>query len=197
MLAWRRATPPTSPWTTSRSSIGPSGAEVYSLAAGLRPSPRTTHRPPAMMRGKLGRVTQRYRSPSPSSIRTWSGPPSFSSGDRIRTCDLWVMSYAPGIFGCSCGLKFVGHRVSGVRLVASCRTDLERFRGVWFPNLFPDLAGTKLIDGKRTPRCLPRVIVAPSGSRVPSRSNQRIAANRAKQPVSSVLRQEVPDPALC
>ena len=27
MLAWRRATPPTSPWTTSRSSTGPSGAD--------------------------------------------------------------------------------------------------------------------------------------------------------------------------
>jgi hypothetical protein len=50
-----------------------------------------------------------------------------SSGNRIRTCDLWVMSYAPAIFPCPCGLKSAGQRPSGVWLVAPHRTDSGRF----------------------------------------------------------------------
>jgi hypothetical protein len=39
MLTWRLATPLTSPWTTSQSSTGPSGAKAYSLTTGLRHAP--------------------------------------------------------------------------------------------------------------------------------------------------------------
>jgi len=67
------------------------------------------------------------------------------SGDRIRTCDLWVMSYAPGVFRCSRGLKSAGQSRSGVPSLPPCRAHSRRFCGVLFPNLFPNLAGVPTI----------------------------------------------------
>jgi hypothetical protein len=60
-----------------------------------------------------------------------------SSGDRIRTCDLWVMSYLPGVSSRSHCRKSAGQTGSGIRLIARGRTDLGQFHGVLFPNLIP------------------------------------------------------------
>ena len=68
MLSWRRATPPTSPWTTSRSSTGPSGTEGIFTNDGTG-TPSSTcecdRLTIAMMRGQLGRVAQRFQHPLP------------------------------------------------------------------------------------------------------------------------------------
>jgi hypothetical protein len=103
------------------------------------------------------------------------------SGDRIRTCDLWVMSYAPGVFACSCGLKSPGQQGSGVRLVAHCCTDLGRFRSVLFPNLFPNLAGgraahhqaTRLFKRMTHPTAVPRMRSAVHESQAGDTTSQR------------------------
>src|ERR1700730_16822873 len=77
-----------------------------------------------------------------------SGAVSTSSGDRIRTRDLWVMSYALGIFTCPPSLKSAGQRPSGVWPVAPHRTDSRRFHRVLFPNLFPNESACRPLSGQ-------------------------------------------------
>ena len=85
------------------------------------------------------------KSPEPNAVQSYSdvlrhhnSSGDNSSGDRIRTCDLWVMSYAPAVFRCSHGLKGAGQSRLGVPSLPPCRTHSRRFRGVLFPNLFPN-----------------------------------------------------------
>jgi hypothetical protein len=52
-----------------------------------------------------------------------------------RTCDLWVMSYAPGIFPCPHDLKSAGQRAFDISSVSSRRPHFGQFRGLLFPNL--------------------------------------------------------------
>jgi hypothetical protein len=66
-----------------------------------------------------------------------SGAISASSGDRIRTCDLWVMSRPVAVSRIPRRLIRAGKRTALVSVVASDATASRRFRGVLFPNLFP------------------------------------------------------------
>ncbi len=108
----------------------------------------------------LGRHRRGFSVPVPHvqsrvpGVASWKWPPertpraiSAGSGDRIRTCDLGVMSYALAVFGCSRDLKSAVQRGSGVQPVAPCRIDLRRFRSVLFPNLFP-IPGVELRESQ-------------------------------------------------
>ena len=73
-----------------------------------------------------------------------AGP--FRSGDRIRTCDLWVMSYAPSMLRCSCHPESAGEVTPIVPIVALSRTGSGWFCGALFPNLFPSCRRRLKID---------------------------------------------------
>ena len=63
----------------------------------------------------------------------------FSSGDRIRTCDLWVMSQPVAVSNRPSGLKGAGHAESPVAAITPRITESQQLRRVSFPNPFPTL----------------------------------------------------------
>jgi hypothetical protein len=118
----------------------------------------------ATIRRPLGKLTQRSRGPSSSFIaherptprvvrsqrsqnettasRCWRPfdlvrATFFSSGDRIRTCDLWVMSEPVAVSPSAVGLKSPCQRRSAVPPVSRRRACSHRFHCVLFPNPFP------------------------------------------------------------
>src|SRR5258707_3854126 len=99
MLAWRRATPPTSPWTTSRSSTGPSGAEgVFGCGDQWETDPAIApaiavvdgvrihkHRPP-LVPPLVHNVHNAKRPPTDAGGRlAWSRPLSLVAGEGFET----------------------------------------------------------------------------------------------------------------
>ena len=61
----------------------------------------------------------------------------FSSGDRIRTCDLWVMSEPVAVSLSTFGLIAPCQRRSAIQPVSRRRACSHRFYRVLFPNPFP------------------------------------------------------------
>src|SRR5258705_13160606 len=79
MLAWRRATPPTSPWTTSRSSTGRSAAEgVFGCGDQLATDPAIA-RAIAVVDGVR---IHRHRPPLVHNVHNTKRPPAHA-GDRL------------------------------------------------------------------------------------------------------------------
>ena len=69
---------------------------------------------------------------------------SHGSGDRIRTCDLWVMSQPVAVASRLSGLRPAVHDGSRVHVIASRSTPSRQWRRVSFPNSFPNPAGIGL-----------------------------------------------------
>ena len=74
------------------------------------------------------------------------------------------MSYALGVFRCSHDLKSAGQCRWSISIIAARRSDLSQFRGVLFPNLFPNPAAGGPLS-RRLIRLSPASRSGPEGRR--------------------------------
>src|ERR1700739_2887888 len=74
------------------------------------------------------------------------------------------MSYALGVFRCSHDLKSAGQCRGSILIIAARRSDLSQFRGVSFPNLFPNPAAGGPLS-RRSIRLSPASRTGPEGRR--------------------------------
>jgi hypothetical protein len=88
----------------------------------------------------------------------WPGhrPLSLVAGDRIRTCDLWVVSQVMGHLRRPVRCISPAQLISRVRRVLSCCTAMGQFRRVLFPKAFPIAVHALAVGGCRW-RPMPRV----------------------------------------
>jgi hypothetical protein len=109
----------------------------------------------------------------------------------IRTCDLRVMSYAPGVLPCPPSLKSAGRRSSDGWPVAPHRIDAGRFHRVLFPN-GPVYQGARVRP--TSPRC---VRIQPSGASTPAPMAQGSRTASTRLPISGRKRRRRAVFAVC
>src|ERR1700694_809860 len=161
--------------------LRPSASDRHSF-----PSVPRTKWPPAHAGGRLA----------------WSEPPFFSSGDRIRTCDLWVMSEPVPVPHHHAGLKRAGHDQSPVQAITPRSTSSRQVRRVSFTNPFTTFladVGRNQRDHSRRPT-LSDVMAAPrpntTDAGVPVGWRRAIPYSPPPQPVIIVIIDETVDAEL-